>query len=97
MSKFVEFEVVIPFGVFDHLTATSIDDLLSWFNVKFERKGVTDAQVEFLVVAPSVEVASAVRNVFISLKRLVVASAYSPMDKLRCSSNWLFGAFCEFE
>ena len=90
MSNSKEFEVIIPFDVFEHLTALSIDDLLSWFNVKFILKGQHCDSFEYLVVCPSLSVAKSVLSLLISLKKVVLVSAYSPSDKLRCA-NWIFG------
>ena len=91
MKRFNEFEVIIPAVAFDYFSENSITFLLSCFNVKFESKDITDCQIEYLVTAPSISVASAVRNLFFGLKSLVVASS-SLTDKLRISSNWLIGA-----
>ena len=90
MSKLREFEVVIPLAVFGHLSALSVENLLSWFNVKFERKGVFEDGFEYLITAPSFESAIQVKNLLDDLRRLVLVSAFSPMDRLRCE-RWTFG------
>ncbi len=96
MKRFNEFEVIIPFVAFDYFSENSIIDLLSCFNVKFESKGITDCQNEFLVTAPSIAVASAVRSLFFGLKTLVIASS-SVTDKICITSNWLIGSIREVE
>lgn len=90
MCKSKEFEVIIPFDVFEHINALPIDDLLSWFNVEFILKGQNRESFEYLVVCPSLSVANSVLSFLFSLKELVLASAYSSSDKLRCA-NWIFG------
>lgn len=90
MKKLRSFEVVIPFAVFGHLSALSVENLLSWFNVKFEHKGVSENGFVYLIIAPSFESAIQVRNLFDDLRRLVLVSAFSPMDRLRCD-HWTFG------
>lgn len=96
MKRFNEFEVIIPVVAFDYFSENSIVYLLSCFNVKFESKGFTDCQIEYLVTAPSFAVASAVRSLFFGLKTLVVASS-SVTDKIRITSNWLVGSIREVE
>lgn len=91
MNSFKEFEVVIPFDVFEHLTALFIADLLLSFHVRFILKGKNCDSLEYLVVCPSLSVAKSVQSLLISLKNVVLASAFSSSDKLRCS-NWIFGA-----
>lgn len=96
MKRFNEFEVIIPDAVFEHVTDNSISDLLSCFNVTFECKGFTDCETEYLVTAPSRDVANSVRELLASLQRVVLASSFSPMDKMRCE-GWLFGIIREVE
>ena len=71
MKRFNEFEVIIPAVAFDYFSENSITFLLSCFNVKFECKGLTDCQIEFLVTAPSISVASAVRQTLIWLEKIL--------------------------
>lgn len=59
--------------------------------VKFELKGRTDAESEFLVTSLTRSVAESVRDFFPALRSLVLASSFSAMDKFRCSSAWLYG------
>lgn len=96
MKRFNEFEVIIPEAVFEHVSENSIIVLLSNFNVKFERKGSTDCEIEYLVTAPSCDVANSVRELLASLQRVVLAFPLSPMDKMRCK-GWLFGIIREVE
>lgn len=97
MKRFnYEFEVIVPDAVIKHVSVPSISDLLSYFNVKFEVKGFTDCETEFLVTAPSRDVANSVRELLASLKRVVLASSFSSMDKMRCEV-WLFGIIREVE
>ena len=58
--------------------------------VRFELKGETDAQFEFLLSASVRWRLECAIDLLNSLRRLVLASAYSPMDGLRCDS-WLYG------
>ena len=88
---YYEFEVVIPDAVFEHVTDNSIIDLLSSFNVKFECKGFHESAVEYLVTAPSFEVARAVRNLLFNLARVVLLSAYSFTDKQHVK-GWIYGS-----
>lgn len=97
MKRFnYEFEVIVPDAVIKHVSVPSISDLLSYFNVKFEVKGFTDCEIEFLVTAPSRDVANSVRELLFSLQCAVLASSYSAMDKLRCQ-GWLYGEIREVE
>lgn len=97
MKRFnYEFEVIFPDAVIDHVSVKSIEDLLSYFNVKFEVKGFTDCETEFLITAPSRDVAYFVRQWFPALQRVVLASSYSAMDKMRCQ-GWLYGEIREVE
>lgn len=96
MKRFNEFEVIIPVVAFDYFLESSIFYLLNCFNVKFESKGLTDCQIEYLVTAPSIAVASAVRSLFFGLKTLVIASS-SVTDKILITSNWLIGSIREVE
>lgn len=96
MKRFNEFEVIIPNAVFEHVTDNSIIELLSCFNVKFEVKGFTDCETEYLVTAPSRDVANSVRDLLATLERAVIASAFSSMDAMRCR-GWLFGIVREVE
>lgn len=96
MKRFNEFEVIIPVVAFDYFLESSIFYLLNCFNVKFESKGLTDGQIEYLVTAPSIAVASAVRSLFFGLKTLVIASS-SVTDKILITSNWLIGSIREVE
>lgn len=96
MKRFYEFEVIIPCAVFDHVADTSIGDLLSYFNVKFSCKGFTDCEIEYLVTAHSRDVADFVRDWFVALQRVVLASSFSCMDKMRCES-WIYGEIREVE
>lgn len=97
MKRFnYEFEVIIPDAVIKHVSIPSIADLLSYFNVKFEIKGFTDCQTEFLVTSPSRDVANSARDLLATLERVVLASSSSPMDKMRCQ-GWLFGIVREVE
>lgn len=97
MKRFnYEFEVIIPHAVIKHVSVVSLAYLLSCFNVKFETKGFTDCETEFLVTAPSRDVAHYVREWFPALQRVVLASSYSAMDKMRCE-GWLYGEIREVE
>ena len=97
MKRFnYEFEVIVPDAVIKHVSVPSISDLLSYFNVKFEVKGFTDSETEFLVTAPSRDVANSVRELLASLQRVVLASSFSSMDRMRCE-GWLFGQIREVE
>lgn len=96
MKRFNEFEVIIPAAVFGHVSHDSIVDILRWFDVKFECKGCTDCEYEFLVTAPSRDVANSVREWFPALQRVVLASSFSAMDKMRCQ-GWLYGEIREVE
>lgn len=97
MKRFnYEFEVIIPAVVFGHVSYDSIVDVLRWFDVKFECKGCTDCEYEFLVTARSRHVANSVRDLLASLQRVVLASSFSSMDKIRCE-GWLFGIIREVE
>ena len=94
MKRFYEFEVIIPNAVFDHVAGNSIIDLLSYFNVKFECKGFTDCETEYLVTAHSRGVADYVRELLAALQRVVLASSFSFMDKMRCK-RWIYGEIRE--
>ena len=96
MKRFFEFEVIIPDVVFDHVTENSLIELLSCFNVKFERKGFTDFQTEYFVSASSRDVANSVRDLLSSLQRVFRASSFtcSCLDK-SCCPGWLFGIIRE--
>lgn len=96
MKRFNEFEVIIPISVFQHVLVDSIVDLLSHFDVNFECKGFTDCEAEFLVTAPSRDVANSVRELLASLQHVVVASSSSAIDKLRCR-GWIYGVIREVE
>lgn len=92
--KHFEFEVVVPTDVFRHVTSVAIDDLLSWFDVHFECKGYFENKIEYLVTAPTFEVARAVRCMLLDLRRVVLVSAYDFVDKQRVKS-WCFGEIRE--
>lgn len=89
MKRFYEFEVIIPDFVFERVSDYPIIDLLNYFDVKFDSKGISYGQNEYLVTAPSMEVALQVRRLLFELKRLFDVS-YS-------STHWLFGAIREVE
>lgn len=94
MKRVFEFEVIIPNAVFDHVADNSIIDLLSYFNVNFECKGFTDSETEYLVTAHSRVVADYVREWLAALQRVVLASSFSCMDKMRCK-GWIYGEIRE--
>lgn len=97
MKRFnYEFELIVPDAVIKHVSVPSISDFLSYFNVMFEVKGFTDCEIEFLVTAPSRDVANSVRELLASLQRVVLASSFSSMDKILCQ-GWLFGIIREVE
>lgn len=96
MKRFYEFEVIIPAVVFGHVSHDSIVDILRWFDVKFECKGCTVCEYEFLVTASSRDVANNVREFLGSLRSVVLASSFSAMDKMRCK-GWIFGNMREVE
>lgn len=90
MSNSKEFEVIIPYAVFDNLSVLSIINLLSCFNVQFILKGYDRDSFEFHVVCPSLSVAKSVLSLLTSLKKVILASVCSPSDKSLCA-NWIFG------
>lgn len=90
MKAHFESEVVIPSSVFGHISSDMIEDLLSSFNVKFECKGKSDICSEFLLSSSVRWRLECVIDLLHSLRRLVLASAFSCSDGLRCES-WLYG------
>ena len=90
MKACFESEVIIPVAVFGHISADTIQDLLSSFNVKFELKGESDSCFEFLLSTSVRWCLECVIDLLHSLRRLVLASAFSVFDGERCES-WLYG------
>mgnify|MGYP007057841837 CR=1 FL=1 len=94
MKTCFESEVIIPVAVFGHISADTIQDLLSSFNVKFELKGElkgeSDSCSEFLLSTSVRWRLECVIDLLHSLRRLVLASAFSVSDGERCES-WLYG------
>ena len=96
MKRIYEFEVIIPRSAFRHAVPVAVDDLLNYFCVHFDLKGASDDNVEYLVTAPSYDLARAVREMLFNLSRVVVLSGNSSFDKQR-SKSWLFGIIREVE
>lgn len=93
MSKFVEFDAIIPASVFNHVEVESIVTMFESFNVSFVVVGYSsDFSLQCLVTCHSPESASSSLTFLRSLRRLVLASAFSPLDRKRCKS-WTFGDF----
>lgn len=92
MKVHFESEVIIPSAVFGHIDVDSIADLFSSCNVKFEVKGYSDDCVfkEFLISSSVRCRLECAIDLLHSLRRLVLASAFSCSDGLRCES-WLYG------
>ena len=90
MKTRFESEVIIPVAVFGHISTDIIRDLLASCIVRFELKGETDAEFEFLLSASVRWRLECAIDLLHSLHRLVLASSFSSMDELRCES-WLYG------
>lgn len=90
MKAHFESEVIIPVAVFGHISTDIIRDLLASCIVRFELKGESDDKCEFFLSSSVRWRLESAIDLLHSLRRLVLASSYSPMDELRCES-WLYG------
>lgn len=90
MKAHFESEVVIPVAVFGHIDVDLIEDVLSSCNVIFELKGKSDTCSEFLLFSSVRWRLECAIDLLNSLRRFVLASAFSSLDDSRCQS-WLFG------
>lgn len=93
MSNTKEFEVLIPISISSQFSESALRSILSLSGVSFQYKGTSeyfDEYVEYLFVAPSVCVASAVIHLLLSLRELIRYSA-SPLDT-SVNRSWYFGS-----
>ena len=88
-----EFEVLIPTSVSSQFSETPLRSIFSLSGVTFLCKGSSeffDDYVEYLIVAPSVSVASAAVHLLLSLRDFIRSSA-SPLDT-SAHRSWYFGS-----
>mgnify|MGYP000540309269 CR=1 FL=1 len=93
MSNTKEFEVLIPISISSQFSEIALRSIFSLSGVSFQYKGTSeyfDEYVEYLVVAPSVSVASAPVHLLLSLRDFIRSSA-SALDS-SAHLSWYFGS-----
>ncbi len=94
MSNSKEFEVIIPSAFIRKISVLSISSFINDFGAQFLFKGFSETRPnyeEFLIIAPSLEVANDVISFLISLRGFVRSSASRHCNS-RLFSKWYFSS-----